>query len=1054
MPRLQSRQQQRERRRTCRITSPNGPRSLSTTRGLCIAAAIATLALAFFHGASAGATQPATENPSLPEIRGVGDSPTSYAFSAALHQSQPLDLSRFGYTEEEYIVSGTARAFDWQSQGAQSIAAGPYTTRILVRRPTDKRHTSGTVIVEPMNPSVDIDLPIMWAESREHFMTNGDTWVGITIKPNTIKALQAFDPVRYAKLAMPNPRGTAACAAAEIAPWAQPTTPADETGLAWDMLSQLGALLKSSGRTNPLGQPAARLYMTGQSQTAGYARLYASLFSRRETTPNGKPLYDGFLYSGSPPWQVPINQCWKEPPDGDPRLITAAASVPVIELFTQGDMKTNAPSRRPDSDIAPDLFRRYEVAGASHVDPYEDLSFAAPEDATRANGRLDDNESQVCEPRNVTPGDFPVRYVFDAAWANLDAWVRERRPAPRAAPLELKASPTTLPPEEAFVVDGNGNAKGGVRTPYVDVPTARWVGAKSGPFICLFHGYKFPFDGAKLQQLYGSRAGYVKSVRASVTSLVTQRWLTAADGAKIAQEPEKTNWPLEHVEAPFTHTDGLEPAAPPVTPLEPAAPPIPTAVGPVPVTAHSWPWVAAAHTAGPIDLASLGYVEEEYIIKGRARVLDWPSVDHLGTLAEGPYTTRILVRRPADPARFSGTIWIEPLNPSIRYDLPLVWGDTHDHLVSHGDIWVGVTIKPIAIQSLKEFDAQRYAALEMPNPLPEQATCPQSVLPMPRGGLPPESSPSTENGLMWDILSQTAAWLRDPSPARPLHRFHPQRLFMTGDSQSGAFVLTYANAIHPFAKWPAGGPLYDGYLATVASGPSTPIRQCAAPIPTGDPRRVIQSRGVPIMIVVSETETTALHRRPDSDRSPDLFRGYEVAGASHVHQGDGQGDPAKVDAAKTEGAKFDTDTACTQKDAPPNDVPFGMIVDGAMANLDRWSRTGTPPPHGQPIKVQEQQGSAPLVQTDTFGNALGGVRAPALDVPTARYHARMSGPSICELWGYREPFSPTQLKSLYPTHSDYVSKIRNSVRNLVAARWLTSRDGDRVIAAASAARVP
>jgi len=1016
-----------------------------------IAAAIAALALTSFPAASESATQPATEHPSLPEIRRVADTPTSHAFSAALHQSQPLDLSQFGYTEEEYIVSGTARVFDWHPQGTQPLAAGPYTTRILIRRPTDQRRSSGTVIVEPMNPSVDIDLPIMWAESHEHFMANGATWVGITIKPNTVKALRAFDPVRYARLAMPNPRRAAACAAAAINPWSQPTTPADETGLAWDMLSQLGALLKAAAPANPLGQPAARLYMTGQSQTAGYARLYASVFSRRETTPDDKPLYDGFLYSGSPPWQVPINQCWKEPSDGDPRLITAAASVPVIEFFTQGDMKTNVPTRRPDSDTFPDLFRRYEVAGASHVDPYEDLSFAAPEDAARAHGRLDDNASQVCEPKNVTAGDFPVRYVFDAAWANLEAWVRERRPAPRAAPLELKSGPATLPPDEAFVVDLNGNAKGGLRTPYVDVPTARWVGAKSGPFVCLFHGYKFPFEGARLQQLYGSHTGYVKSIRASVESLVTQRWLTLGDGAKIVQEAEGANWPGT---TPSTPAAGLEPTAPATTPVEPATPSVPTVVGPVPVTAHSWPWIAASHTAGPIDLASLGYVEEEYLIKGRARVLDWPSIDHLGSLAEGPYITRVLVRRPADPARFSGTVWIEPLNPSIRYDLPLVWGDTHDYLVSHGDIWVGVTIKPVAIQSLKEFDAQRYATLDMPNPLPEQATCPQSVLPMPRGGLPPESSPRTENGLMWDILSQTAAWLRDSSPTQPLHRFHPQRLFMTGDSQSGAFVLTYANAIHPFAKSQAGGPLYDGYLATVASGPSTPIRQCAAPIPTGDPRRVIQPRGVPIMIVVSETETAALHRRPDSDRSPDLFRGYEVAGASHVHQGDGQGDPSAADAAKTQGAKFDTDTGCAQKDAPPNDVPFGMIVDGAMANLDRWSRTAMPPPHGEPIKVREQPHGNTQVERDTFGNALGGVRTPALDVPTAHYHARMSGPGICELWGYREPFSAAQLKSLYPTHSDYLSKLRNSVTALVAARWLTSHDGDRIIAAAAAARVP
>lgn len=506
--------------------------------------------------------------------------------------------------------------------------------------------------------------------------------------------------------------------------------------------------------------------------------------------------------------------------------------------------------------------------------------------------------------------------------------------------------------------------------------------------------------------------------------------------------------------SPWSVAAGLESVSLPSTPVSAAAPPIPSVSGPMPVTAHSWPWIAADHTARPLDLGRLGYVEEEYVIKGQARVLDWPSLDHLDSIAAGPYVTRILVRRPADPRHFSGTVWVEPLNPSIRYDLPIVWGDTYDYLISHGDIWVGVTIKPVAIQSLREFDARRYADLSMSNPLPPEVTCPQSLLPMPRGGLPPESSPRTENGLMWDILSQVGGLLRSPPPATPLHRFYVDRLFMAGDSQSGAFVLTYANAIHPFARSATGGPLYDGYLAIVASGPSTPIRQCAAPVPQGDSRRLIQSRGVPIMTLVSETETTSLHRRPDSDQLPDLFRGYEVAGASHVHQTEGQDEPSAADAAKTQGAKFDTNTRCAEQDAPPNDVPIDLIEDGALANLDGWSRAGVPAPHGEPIRLREPPDGAPEAQRDPFGNALGGVRTPALEVPIARYHARMSGPGICELWGYREPFNSAQLKSLYSTHQQYVSKVRKSVAGLVAQRWLTPRDGDRIITAASAAPVP
>lgn len=466
----------------------------------------------------------------------------SYPFLAADHQQQPTDLSKYGYVEEEYLLSGNARVFDWPDKaGPKVLGAGPYTTRILVRRPKDARKFNGTAIVEPLNPSEDVDLPIMWAESYAQLMADGYAWVGVTIKPNTIKALKAFDPVRYAAVAMPNPRKSA-CPEAGINAFSRPTTTADETGLAWDMISQVGALLKAANAKAVLGRPAARLYMTGQSQTAGYARTYATVFGQATKGPDGKPLYDAYLYSGSPPWQVPLNQCVKDFKDGDARLLTGPAGVPVIELFTQGDMKTNVETRRPDSDRAPDLFRRYEVTGAGHVDPWEGLSFANAADVKRAHGRVGAGPP-ACTPANVEPTDFPTRYVFDAAWRNLDRWVRQGVAAPHATPMTLKPGAAKLAPDQQFVLDAEGNAKGGLRTPYVDVPTARWIGAKSGAFQCLFYGYKFPFDRAALTRLYGDHAGYVAKVRTSAAALRKQGWLTAVDSAAIVREAEAAKVP-------------------------------------------------------------------------------------------------------------------------------------------------------------------------------------------------------------------------------------------------------------------------------------------------------------------------------------------------------------------------------------------------------------------------------------------------------------------------------------------------------------------------------
>jgi hypothetical protein len=481
------------------------------------------------------------EQPGLPQLGAkLSDTHASHAFLSSAHLKRPLDLSRYGYVEEEYLISGQARVFDWPDGARQKVLAqGPYTTRILIRRPKDSRHFNGAVIVEPFNPSSPVDLPIMWAESHQQMLADGYAWVGLTIKPNTIKALKQFDAARYASVAMPNPLASPRCEAAEINAWSQPTTPADETGLAWDILSQLGRLLKEDAPVNPLGQPAQRLYMTGQSQTAGYARTYATVFGKTTVDGKGKPLYDAYLYSGSPPWQVPLHQCMKDLPAGDSRLITAAVGVPIIELFAQGDIGTNIETRRADADARDDRFRRYEIAGAAHTDPWEELSFASNEDMRRIGIGGAGAARDVCTPENVTPSDFPIRYVFNAAWRNLDKWVRQGVAPPRAPRLELKVNAgEPFAPDKAFVEDALGNAKGGVRTPYVDVPTARWVGARAGPFRCLFSGYKVEFDEQKLASLYNDHGAYVKKVRASASRLESQRWLTAVDAAAIVREAE------------------------------------------------------------------------------------------------------------------------------------------------------------------------------------------------------------------------------------------------------------------------------------------------------------------------------------------------------------------------------------------------------------------------------------------------------------------------------------------------------------------------------------
>src|SRR5580704_16955607 len=142
---------------------------------------------------------------------------------------------------------------------------------------------------------------------------------------------------------------------------------------------------------------------------------------------------------------------------------------------------------------------------------------------------------------------------------------------------------------------------------------------------------------------------------------------------------------------------------------------LPKLAGPISVTSDSFPFLAASRVFQPLDLRKAGYVEEEFIVSGTANVYDWAAD---GTLtvktSNAPYADRILVRRPADPARFSGTVVVELMNPARRFDWGMMWSYSHDYFIEHGDAWVGITM-PGSVAGLQKFNPTRYAALSFAN---------------------------------------------------------------------------------------------------------------------------------------------------------------------------------------------------------------------------------------------------------------------------------------------------------------------------------------------------
>ncbi|WP_408033352.1 alpha/beta hydrolase domain-containing protein [Tersicoccus phoenicis] len=470
---------------------------------------------------------------------------------------------------------------------------------------------------------------------------------------------------------------------------------------------------------------------------------------------------------------------------------------------------------------------------------------------------------------------------------------------------------------------------------------------------------------------------------------------------------------------------------------------------PIRVTTTSYPFGAANHTRIPENLAAIGYVEEEYFVSGLANVYTWPAPGPaVVRTANAPYTTRILVRRPAKAASFSGNVVVEPLNPSNLFDLNLGWGLMHDQLTRNGDAWVGVTVKPVSIQTLKTFNPVRYKPLAMSNPLSldDPNNC---------ATVPSDSSRSTENGLAWDIYSQVGQLLRTPSAKSPVHYGgrdprQPLKLYGFGYSQTGGYMYDYINAVAPRVVQQTGRSIYDAYIVAVAGGAFAgiyPINQCEAVPPLDDPRRQFSNVGVPIIHVMSQSDylrgITA--RRPDSDVPTDAYRQYEMAGAGHATPTELNYAAAPADIEK--GGRAVPPMDCNE--GPRSRFPSQIFFDAMLQNLDEWVRRGIAPPYGSPIVVQN---GAPVL--DRWGNVVGGLRSPYLDVPTSTWYGSSTGPSFCAIAGHEVPFSQALLRQIYPSHGAYVRAVTKNTNALVKQRFITRYDGERLIREAAAANVP
>ncbi len=145
------------------------------------------------------------------------------------------------------------------------------------------------------------------------------------------------------------------------------------------------------------------------------------------------------------------------------------------------------------------------------------------------------------------------------------------------------------------------------------------------------------------------------------------------------------------------------------------------------------------------------------------------------------------------------------------------------------------------------------------------------------------------------------------------------------------------------------------------------------------------------------------------------------------------------------------------KQANINNIYRQYIEPAVYKNLEEWVINGTLPPVCELIKLNAD-GSGFAV--DEHGNALGGLRSPAVDVPIATYYEAADaeeGKPFAWSFGYQENFSSQKLQELYgiiAPHQNYVKRVTESVRKYVDRKLILPEDGELIILQAQMTPIP
>jgi hypothetical protein len=451
------------------------------------------------------------------------------------------------------------------------------------------------------------------------------------------------------------------------------------------------------------------------------------------------------------------------------------------------------------------------------------------------------------------------------------------------------------------------------------------------------------------------------------------------------------------------------------------------------------------------------YVQEEFLISGNASVYNYASDPPVrGEIVEQdpdlPYTTRIIVIRPDDAAAFNGTLVLEWFNSTAGFDTAPVWDSSAEYFAREGIVYVGLT-------NANTSYGDTGGALDF-----LRDGCSVFGLLPPTCGTRYASLWMEEPGQAYEMASQIANLLKSDSPENPLPPgFEVELLFHAGQSQQGGSMITYASAFHDLS------PFNDGYFVQAASsarpinfGPrcgdeGSPEYPDCTPALEGDQRRVRTDLPVPVYRAMTESDVDRRDMADDTrQEDTKTFRYYEVPGTAHltVHE-DVEVLPAWVAIIFGLGSDplYLEDTCAFPLNTLADGPVFGSYVYNAMwRNMEWQARRRIRPPHGDLIEVVDGE-----IARDEYGNALGGIRLPYLDVPIASYgFPNVVDPAMppllqpllglaCLLGGTVTPFDQETLDELYPRRGQYVREVSLAAGRLMRQRFLLLEDFEAIV---------